>query len=565
MNSANSSRNKITKHIEKYYDKKLKYDKDKFIGENGLKQKFLNFKDKTVLKNIIANITIRIRKESEMLKKAYIELYEIYKIRIFSNNKKAYMNIGAKHNFKIDHDVDLFEIYPDLVSSFSYIYNITVDTGFNATDDVFFDDTTIEGHLNGLFKDTRTGFNFDKFNKFNKLSVAYLLECFNKKVFELNPYLFYDEYLKLQKKRLSPYGFDKSKLKKETNTVKKDIKWKKGGALRNGKKQKYSDAKKPQYSDAKKPQYDVNIIQEYNKKIYFNATNMEEYITKKFKEKIKNARIHLNISDRYVHFNVSREELPHWNYADSFDFFRINDYAMIMRPLRDTFKEIVTKKINSWENNANGYVITIDGVRINLTNWYNTALTPKNKKNKYKFIGGSHKLMIDLILLKVALKKGVISYRSITEKSTSFATINNKLSECISDKTQFSKYRDFFLQGILEIFQYRSSYLDNKIKYYTNELGYDEKIAGISKTIQNHFIDYNERKNKNKKTSESSESSESVKSIKINPKIIKLNNYINEIDYKIFMNGDNMTDQHISQWADMRSIILAKIEDYNPE
>ena len=241
----------IDEVIGTYYKQKFEYDKIKFKDSKygGLFYKFKRVKDKEFLKNIISKMTIEFRKESAMLSKGSVELAKMIATETFADNRNAYMLVG-KTEFSIDYKVKLFDIYYDLVYIFGLISNLILNNEQNPPPVNYFDDKTIvSDYIDKLIPTDMNSSdnNINDFEKFNKLSVAYLLKCFEQKKFDLKPYLFFEDYQKLQKDRLLKYGIGKFKKSNEGQGKKgQQGKKRQGQQGRQGKKGKGQQGKKRQ-------------------------------------------------------------------------------------------------------------------------------------------------------------------------------------------------------------------------------------------------------------------------------------------------------------------------------
>jgi len=577
---------RINGYIKIYYEKKLEYDKAKFNSSKsgGLFYKFKHVKDKEFLKNIISKITTEFRKESLMLAKGNAELAKIISIETFSDNRKAYMLVGSTE-FSVDYKVDLFNIYYDLV----YIFRIITDTILNDDKTVgsvyFFDDKTIESQYIDILIPINmySGDSGDKINDFeifNKLSVAYLLKCFEQRRFDLKPYLFIDDYLKLQRLSLNRHGISKFKKIKE--------KQKRGRG--NGKGRGKRRNKKYGGNNDKKRVFE-SIVQEYNKKIKFGATNLDEFINKRFRQIIENAsrdnRLIVECEGGGDGFLVKRtpghDQLPN-NAVNEINehvlcldlesetaLTGFNSTAILALAQHETLQSralnnvgkiksvIIRIKDNKDEygynsDNSGSYKIKMSNIkgilmgRVNedIASWkgqkqkrninrtkignanYDLSKYYYEVNNKIDKIGLiSEDVLKDLILLKIAFKKGLISYQSVMDN------VDNEYSEQIKHKNKFGEYRTQFLAGLMSMFKHRSEYLEKKIKYFASSFGYSE-FDIIGSVIDN----VNRKKNN----------------------IMKLQALVDKIDKKMYKYNDYMNKKKCYKWELKRRDVLKIIK-----
>ena len=595
--------------IKKYYEKKLEEDKIKFNDskDGGLFYKFKHTKNKEFVKIYISKMITEFKKESLMLAKGAAELAKIMGTETYSDNKKAYM-LAGKTEFSIDYKVDLFNIYYDLVYIFTIITDWILNDDRTMSKTYYFDDKTIKSeYINKIIPEKMTSAEDDihDFIRFNKLSVAYLLKCFEQKKFDLKPYLFFEDYLKLQKDRLFKHGIGKFKKSNEGQGKKRQGQ-QRGRRGQGKKRQGQQRGQRQRGGDNDKKKVNESIIQEYNKKIKFGATDLDAFVNKRFKKIIfeasKDNRLIVvykgvgvgdgylvkpdnmisqlpnigvdgtNINENALCLNLDGDALTGYNTAavaaavvpaapaaahtqesDALNgitkiesvIIRIKKnnepgynsdddggYEIKMSNIRDESKELIRTiegDIKEWQGQGQKAIITqaiIAGTKNDLSGYFDKVGNKVVKRGGGKDIT----VLMDLILLKIAFKKSLISYQSVIDKND-----DNEYTEKVRDKREFSKYRTQFLGGLMSMFIHRSEYLENKIKYFVSSLGYSESNI-IAPVINNTN---NANKNNN---------------------IIKLQELLDKIDKELYKYGNDMNEKTHRRWIKNKIIILKKIK-----
>jgi len=146
--------------------------------------------------------------------------------------------------------------------------------------------------------------------------------------------------------------------------------------------------------------------------------------------------------------------------------------------------------------------------------------------------GTDIKVLSQLIFLKIAFKKSLISYQSVIYKND-----DNEYPDQIKDNIKFSEFRTQFLGGLWSMFKYRSEYLENKIKYFASSFGYNESNI-IGSVINNANNANNDNNN-----------------------IIKLQELLDKIDKELYKHGNDMNEKTHRRWIKNKIIILKKIKD----